>query len=132
MYWLLIGYFIVGFLQDMLATVDVAAVFKRRAHLSATMGTINTILGYAVWGSILINLDPTRGLLDPNFVLGVLSYALGGYVGTIFAMQKVESINEASHKNYQTVGFDGRRPLGTFPEFTRAGSSFNTNASTNQ
>lgn len=93
MYGLLIGYFIVGFLQDMLATVDVAAVFKKRAHLSATMGTINTILGYVVWGSILINLDPSKGLLDPEFIIGILSYACGGYVGTIYAMRRVEGIH---------------------------------------
>lgn len=120
MYWLLIGYFIVGFLQDMLATVDVAAVFKKRAHLSATMGTINTILGYAVWGSILINLDPTQGLLDPNFVLGVLSYALGGYIGTIFAMQKVKYINEASYQDCKGVEHNRRRNTFTFPVFPRS------------
>lgn len=127
---LFIAYFIVGFLQDMLATVDVAAVFKKRAHLSAMMGTINTVLGYAVWGSILINLDPTRGLLDPDFIIGVLCYALGGYIGTIFAMQKVKYINEAIDQDSKAVEFNRRRPLITFPQFARSANTPCPNTST--
>jgi len=79
---LLIGYFVVGFIQDMLATIDVQAVYKNKPYLSASMGTINTILGYTVFYSIIIS---------PDFMLGLICYAMGGFFGTVFAMKKIKT-----------------------------------------
>jgi uncharacterized protein YebE (UPF0316 family) len=77
---LLLAYFIVGFLQDMLATIDVKAVYLNKPYLSASMGWINTILGYTVFYSIIIG---------PDFIAGLLCYATGGFIGTVFAMKKM-------------------------------------------
>lgn len=78
---LLLTYFAVGFLQDMLATIDVKAVYLNKPYLSASMGWINTILGYTVFYSIIIG---------PDFIAGLLFYATGGFLGTIVAMRKTK------------------------------------------
>lgn len=93
LYLMIVVYFIVGGIQDFLSTVDVKAVQKNRAYLSATMGWINTILSYGVFYSIIIS---------PNFLEGLLAYASGGWVGTVFGMKLLIKEGKANVKKIKT------------------------------
>ena len=80
----LLLYFVAGFLLDMLATLDIQAVQKNQAYRSASVSFIGTVLSYWIFYSIIIS---------PDFIEGLISYALGGAVGTILTMKRKSIIN---------------------------------------
>ena len=87
----LLIYFIIGAIENILATIDVRAVQQGRAYLSATMGFILGIIGWLVFVHIAIfNKLFTVTDLETyiHAGIGILSYELGGFVGTVLAMKK--------------------------------------------
>lgn len=78
-----IVYFIVGALLDILATLDVQAVARDKALRSASVSWLGTIIAYYIFYKIITG---------PDFFVGIIAYATGGFVGTIFIM-RIKLIN---------------------------------------
>lgn len=72
-------YFAVGFVLDVLATVDIRAVQKKQAGLSAFMTIVGTILGTLVFIYII---------KSPEFIPQVIAYAVGGGVGAFLIIKR--------------------------------------------
>ena len=83
-------YFCVGFLIDMLSTLDVQAVQNNQAYRSASISFIATVLNYLIFYNIIIG---------PDFLMGLLSYALGGSVGTVLTIRR-ESLKSVFSKRF--------------------------------
>jgi len=65
-------YFLVGLLLDILATVDIIAVQRQYALLSATMTLLLTVIGCLALAKII---------LSPDRIPELIAYGLGGGVG---------------------------------------------------
>jgi len=77
-----------GALLDILATMDVQAVAKNQALKSASVSWIGTIIAYAMFYNIITG---------PDFLLGIIVYASGGFAGTMFIM-RLKSIQHILEK----------------------------------
>lgn len=71
-------YFIIGFILNVLSTLDVRAVLLDRAFMSANVDLIGGIL----WYFIIVDI-----VLSPDRIWLILAYLAGGYVGTIFTFK---------------------------------------------
>jgi hypothetical protein len=79
---LLILYFVIGFIEDMLATIDIKAVQRNKAYTSAVITFTLTVTGLGVFYNIITTEDWA----------GIVSYAMGGAMGVIFTMVLIPKI----------------------------------------
>lgn len=79
--WILIGYYCLGALLDVLATIDVIAVQKRKAAKSATVSFISTVVSYVAFYWIMNS---------PEYLTEIMFYALGGSIGAYFIIKRTK------------------------------------------
>lgn len=80
--WILIGYFLLGALLDVLATIDVIAVQKRDAAKSALVSFILTVVSYVAFYYIMNS---------PEYLMEILFYSLGGSTGAYIIIKRTKS-----------------------------------------
>ena len=69
----LLGYFVAGFVQDIILTWCYRAISDRMVLLSGILAVISTLVGYTIFYHLV---------LSPNFFPQLLCYAVGGGLGT--------------------------------------------------
>lgn len=79
---MIILYFVIGFVLDVLGTLDVQCVIDKKPIRSAVLAFIITLIYIFVLSQII---------LSPDMIENALSYALGGAVGSYFTVKRRRS-----------------------------------------
>lgn len=76
---ILVVYFIVGLLLDVFSVIDLKAVQFKQAFRSAAISFISTMLSTYCYYYLI---------REPNAIMEIVSYALGGSIGTYYLLTK--------------------------------------------
>ena len=76
---ILIFYFIIGAVLDILGTIDIKAVQNGKAMRSASVSFANTVISYVMFYYII---------QSPQYLLEIISFALGGSIGAYYIIKK--------------------------------------------
>lgn len=88
--WLIL-YFAIGFVQDMLIIFDFKATQHNHAFKASAISFVSEMMGWLVFGNILINMGTFSGAITETAqliaLLQITTYCFGGFWGGYLTMK---------------------------------------------